>query len=171
MESSMLGDGREIGPLGTIARVALGLAAVVASIASGGIGWWDWATLNAFVVVGAAAASLVVAGFARYAPDAFAPRHSICSPLACALVALLVGLSSAMSALTPADGDVVFGVWLGASLLVGAAAGHGGCEVLAFPNALTGRRDRIGCLLFTPIDEAEARYRKRAARRPVPEGD
>jgi hypothetical protein len=166
----MLGDGREIGPLGTIARVALGLAAIVASIASGGIGWWDWATLNALVVLGTAAASLVIAGFARYAPDAFASRRSICSPLACSLVALLVGLSSAMSALTPADGAVVFGVWAGASLLVGAAAGHGGCEVLAYPNALTGRRDRIGCPLFTPIDAAEARCRKSTARRPVPGG-
>ncbi|HEX2104793.1 MAG TPA: hypothetical protein VHF51_14145 [Solirubrobacteraceae bacterium] len=163
----MLRDGREIGPLGTTARVALGLTAIVASIASAGIGWWDWATLNAFVIVGAAAAGLVIAGFERNAPDAFASRRSICSPPGCSLIALLVGLAYAMSAFTPADGDVVFWVWLGASLLTGAAAGYGGCEVLAFPNAFTGRRDRIGCLLFTPVDAAEARYRTRNHRRRV----
>jgi 4-amino-4-deoxy-L-arabinose transferase-like glycosyltransferase len=163
----MPGDAREIGPLGTVSRVAVGLAAIVVPIASSGIGWWDWAILNAFVVVAAAVAGLVIAGFARYAPAAFASRHAICSPPACSLVALLVGLSYGMSAITPADGDVVFWVWVGASLLVGAAAGHGGCEVLAFPNAFTGRRDQIGCLLFTPIDAAEARYRTRTSRRPL----
>jgi hypothetical protein len=53
-------------------------------------------------------------------------------------------------------------------MLVGAAAGYDGCEVLAFPNAFTGRRDRIGCLLFTPIDTIEARYRTTPPPRPVP---
>jgi hypothetical protein len=33
--------------------------------------------------------------------------------------------------------------------------------VLAFPNAITGRRDRIGCILYTPIDAAEARLNTR----------
>jgi hypothetical protein len=40
--------------------------------------------------------------------------------------------------------------------------GFGGCEVLAILNLVTARRDQIGCILFTPIDRAEAR---RAARR------
>jgi hypothetical protein len=119
------------------------------------------------VIVGAVAARRVIAGFERNAPDAFASRHSICSPPGCSLIVLLVGLAYAMSAITPADGDVVFWVWLGASLLLGAAAGYGGCEVLAFPNAFTGRRDRIGCLLFTPVDAAEARYRTRTRHGPV----
>ena len=57
--------------------------------------------------------------------------------------------------LTSTHGDVVFWVWLGASMLVGTACGDGGCEVLAFPNAFTGRRDRVGRILFTPIDDAE----------------
>jgi hypothetical protein len=52
---------------------------------------------------------------------------------------------------------VVFWVFIGSSMLLGAARGDAGCEVLAFPNAITGRRDRIGCILFTPIDAAEAR--------------
>jgi hypothetical protein len=38
-----------------------------------------------------------------------------------------------------------------------AVRGEAGCEMLAFPNAITRRKDRIGCILFTPIDAAEAR--------------
>jgi hypothetical protein len=159
---------RQIGPVGTVGRIAVGVLAIVVPIASAGIGWWEWATVNAFVLVAAAVARAIIAGYERYAPRAFASRHAICSLPGCSLVAALVGLSSAMSAITPADGDVVLGVWLGASMLVGAAAGYGGCEVLAFPNALTGRRDRIGCLMFTPIDAVETRYRSGASRRPLP---
>jgi hypothetical protein len=46
-------------------------------------------------------------------------------------------------------------------MLLAAVRGYGGCEVLAFPAAITGRRDRIGCILYTPIDAAEARHRAR----------
>ncbi|MGH2383231.1 MAG: hypothetical protein ACRDG7_18690, partial [Candidatus Limnocylindria bacterium] len=52
----------------------------------------------------------------------------------------------------------------GASMLVAGARGYAGCEVLAFPNAITGRRDRIGCLLYTPIDSAETRHQAARAR-------
>jgi hypothetical protein len=34
-----------------------------------------------------------------------------------------------------------------------------GCEPCVGPNLITGRRDQIGCVLFTPIDRAEARRR------------
>jgi hypothetical protein len=39
--------------------------------------------------------------------------------------------------------------------------------VLAIPNAITGRRDRIGCILYTPIDAAEARSKQRRAGQPA----
>jgi hypothetical protein len=61
-------------------------------------------------------------------------------------------------------GDVVFWSFLGASMLFAALRGYGSCEVLAFPNALTGRGDRVGCVIYTPIDAAEARHRARRAR-------
>lgn len=156
-------DGRQIGPVGTVGRVGVGLIAIVLPIASVGIGPWDWVALNAFVLVAVALARVVIVGFERYAPDAFDARHALCSAPACTLITALAGVAFGLSALTPADGDVVFWVWLGASMLVGSARGYGGCEVLAFPNAFTGRRDRIGCILFTPIDAAEARYRRRRA--------
>jgi hypothetical protein len=160
--------GRQIGPVGSGGRVGVGLVAIGLPIASAGIGPWDWAALNLFVLVAAGLARVVIVGFERYAPDAFDARHALCSAPACTLITALAAVAFGLSTLTPAEGDVVFWVWLGASMLVGAARGYGGCEVLAFPNAFTGRRDRIGCLLFTPIDAAEARYRTRRAVRALP---
>ena len=154
---------RQIGPVGTVSRVAVGLVAIAVPVSSAGLGWWEWAALNVFALVATAVTRLVIAGFERYAPDAFDARRGLCSAPACVLIGALVALAFGLSALTPADGEIVFWVWLGASMLVGAARGYGGCEVLAFPNAYTGRRDRIGCVVFTPIDAVEARYRARRA--------
>jgi len=49
-------------------------------------------------------------------------------------------------------------------MLLAALRGYGGCEVLAAPNLLGGRRDQFGCILFTPIDRAEA-WRERGGSR------
>ena len=165
----MLSERRDIGPLGTASRLAAGLVAIAVPVASTGIGWWDWAALNALAILATVVARVVLAGYARWAPEAFMSRHLIFSAPACSLIAIFLALSFAVSAVTPADGDVVFWVWLGASMIVAGTAGYGGCEVLAFPNAFTGRRDRIGCILFTPIDTAETRYRARRAARALTE--
>ena len=165
----MLSDRRDIGPIGTASRRAGGLTAIVLTIASSGLGWWEWAALNAFAILATVVARAVLAGYERWAPEAFASRHLIVSAPACSLIAMFLALSFAVSAATPADGDVVFWLWLGASMLVAGAAGYGGCEVLAFPNVFTDRRDRVGCILFTPIDTAETRYRARRAARALAE--
>jgi hypothetical protein len=108
------------------------------------------------------AARLILEGYEHSAPGALARSHGICSGPACVLIGVLVATTFALGALTPVDGDVVFWVFLGASMPLAAVRGYGGCEVLAFPNAITGRSDRVGCMLFTPIDRAEARRRERA---------
>jgi len=46
-------------------------------------------------------------------------------------------------------------VFYGASMLLAALRGYGGCEVLAVPNWLLGRDDQIGGALFWPIDHRE----------------
>jgi hypothetical protein len=158
-----LGDRREIGPIGTAARVVGGLIAISLPIALGGFGWRDAATaLIALPLIATAAALLVTSVYRRLAPEALARRGAVCSGPACWLIAIVIGASIGIDILTPASGEVAFWVWLGASMLVAAARGFGGCEVLAIPNLMTGRRDQIGCILYTPIDRAEAR---RAARR------
>ena len=149
---------REIGPIGTAARVVGGLTAVALPIALGGFGWWDVAAvLVALPLVTTGAAVLITAAYRRLAPEALARRQAICSGPTCWLIATVIGAAVAIDALTPASGEVVVWVWLGGSMLVAAARGYGGCEVLAIPNLITGRRDRIGCILYTPIDRAEAR--------------
>lgn len=149
---------REIGPIATAARVIGGLIAITVPVSLSGFAWWDAATaFIALPLVATGAAVLVTSGYRRLAPDALSRSGAICSGPACWLVAIMVAAAVAIDALTPASGVVALWVWLGGSMLVAAARGYGGCEVLAIPNLLTGRRDQIGCILYTPIDRAEAR--------------
>ena len=46
-------------------------------------------------------------------------------------------------------------LFYGASMLLAAARGYAGCEVLAFTNWVLRRNDQVGCLLFASIDHAE----------------
>lgn len=48
-------------------------------------------------------------------------------------------------------------IFYGTTMLVAAARGYAGCEVLAISNWVLGRDDQVGCLLFEPIDRAERR--------------
>jgi hypothetical protein len=78
----------------------------------------------------------------------------------------VVAVGIALSVVTPVN-DVAIWSFFGFSMLVAALRGYAGCEVLAIPNALTGRRDQIGCVLYTPIDRAEARGRSGQSGRPI----
>lgn len=159
-------DRREIGPIGTASRVVVGLIAIALPIAIGGFGWWDAAAaLVALPLIATAAAALITAAYRRLSPESLTRRHAVCSSLACWLIVVMVIAAAGLDVLTPASGEVAFWVWLGASMLVAAARGYGGCEVLAAPNLLTGRHDQVGCVLFTPIDRAEARHLHPGGRR------
>jgi hypothetical protein len=48
-------------------------------------------------------------------------------------------------------------LFYGTSMLLAAARGYAGCEVLTISNWVLGRNDQIGCLLFGPLDAIEAR--------------
>jgi hypothetical protein len=150
-------DHREIGPLGTASRVAAGAAAIAAPIVISGIGWREAAAaLVGFPLVACVSALAVTGGYRRWAPHALARGRQVCSGPTCIMTALTLAVAFVLDALTPIDGDVAFWVWMGASMLLAAVRGYAGCELLAFPNALTGRRDKLGCILFTPIDAADA---------------
>jgi hypothetical protein len=56
-------------------------------------------------------------------------------------------------------------LFYGATLLVAAWRGQPGCEATVVSNAILARDDQIGCPLFSPIDEAEARLAARNAGR------
>jgi hypothetical protein len=167
LRSVTRGRDREIGPIGTASRAVGGLIAIAVPIALSGIGWWDVAAaLVALPLITMAVSGLVTAGYERYAPEALARRHLICSGPACVLVAAVIGVAIALAITTPVS-QVAIWSFLGASMLVAALRGYAGCEVLAIPNAITGRRDQIGCVLYTPIDAAEARSKRSQPGQPV----
>ena len=118
----------------------------------------------ALVPIAAVAAAAILGGYDRLVPAGLSRRHVTCSPPACALIAVLFAAAVGLGAATPASGDIAFWGFFGASMLFAAARGDGGCEVLAFANAITGRRDRVGCIIYTPIDTVEARLRTRKSR-------
>ncbi len=51
--------------------------------------------------------------------------------------------------------------FIGASLILIAALGHPGCEVLAFPALFLGRRTHLACILFSPLDWIEGKVMAR----------
>jgi hypothetical protein len=158
--TTVYAGGRQIGPIGTLARIAVGAAAVAVPVALEGFSWWEaTVALVALPLISVVAAPLVTALFRRFAPGLFEARHALCSAPACSLIALMVAANDALVAPTTANGNVTISVWLGASMLLAAARGYGGCEVLAAWNLLTRRSDQIGCFFYTPIDRAESRER------------
>jgi hypothetical protein len=146
--AGLVGARREIGPIGTASRLAGGLIAIAVPIAIGRFGWWDAAAVFvALPLVATAAATLVTGAYRRLDPQALTRRAAICSGPACWTVGLVVASYVGLTFLTPLNGAVAFWVWIGTSLLVAAARGYGGCEILAIPNLIRGRRDQIGCML------------------------
>ena len=56
-------------------------------------------------------------------------------------------------------------VFYGASMLLAALRGYGGCEVLAVSNWVLRRDDQIGCLVLSPVDDFERRLKSAPANR------
>ena len=48
-------------------------------------------------------------------------------------------------------------LFYGGSMLLAAARGYAGCEILAISNWILRRDDQLGCVVFSPIDAVEAR--------------
>lgn len=151
--------GRAIGPWGTIARLVAGglLAAYALAVphehpllAVPGAGLlWSNAVLGLLLIPAAATLALRLRGRAA-APLAAGIRTEITFTVVF-LAALQVLPVALLLALT-------------ASLLVQVLRGDGGCEVLAIPNWLLQRQDRLFCVIFTPLDGLEARARRRRPR-------
>src|SRR5918996_1053074 len=148
---------REIGPIGTATRLIGAGAALALPALLDEFGRWDLLVgLVALPLVAAAGFEAVRAGYERYVPGGLASQTGVCTGAACWLIAIVLAALIPVAAFTPATGTSLW-IWIGGSLVLAAVRGYGGCEILAFPNALTGRRDQVGCIVFTPIDRAEAR--------------
>jgi hypothetical protein len=136
---------RAIGPIGTIARVAVGFGLIVLAIKLDGVGWWDIALGLVGIPTVVLLGQMVRLRFTRTPLRATGPAGHL---LNCVLVAALL----VPSATRP--GTLV---WLGVSMVLAAWRGYAGCESLAISNWLLRRDDQVGCLVFWPIDEVEAR--------------
>jgi hypothetical protein len=147
---------RAIGPLGTAARVLLGGFMIGSVIAAGfeplewalGLGVfpgvllaWQWLrarrTPRRLVATGPVGHALTIAAFlALYLTWWYAPGLAVTS-----------------------DAALIF---FGGSMLLAAARGYAGCEVLAISNWLLRRDDQVGCVVFAPIDHVERASRAAA---------
>ena len=138
---------RRIGPAGVFARVAAGVTLILLALF-----WRDpsWPDAIVGLLVFPHAVTALLALRARFAPR---PLHAT-GPLGhLANAAIFVPLFA-----HPTTAGAAF-VFYGSSMLIAAARRSGGCEVTAISNAVLDRRDEIGCLLFAPVDLAEARLR------------
>ena len=144
----------DIGPVGTAARVVLGIGLLYlaggASVASWGVLWYD--PLVGFVALPAVAIGLGLAA-RRYADGPVRLTGALGVGLNIAVIAALVS--------NPYTGGGAT-LFYGATLLIAAWRGQAGCEATVISNWVLGRDDQIGCPTLTPIDAVEAHLRRGA---------
>ena len=139
------GSSRSIGRLGTAARILVGLALFSSAIiAEGGFSWWQLALGLAGLPAALTLAQLTRLAFTR---AQLRETGSLATWVNCAALAgLLLAWPTRNATL----------IFLGASMLLAALRGYGGCESLAVSNWLLRRDDQVGCLLLSPLDALEA---------------
>lgn len=142
---------RAIGPVGTAARIIVG-GYMVGSVIAAGFDPLEW-------VVGLAAFPAVLLGWQRLRTRRTPRRLVATGPIGHALtigvfLALYLTPDYAPGLAVTSDAALIF---FGLSMLLAAARGYGGCEVLAISNWLLRRDDQVGCIVFAPIDQVELR--------------
>jgi hypothetical protein len=144
---------KRIGPVGTIVRVVVG-AVFLAPALSGTFAPSEWL----LGLVGYPAILL----FWQWIRTRRDPTPiSATGPVGFALnLAAFLGLYLTpiyFSALAVTSDSAL--VFYGTSMLLAAARGYRGCELLAVSNWLLHRDDQIGCVIFSPVDLLERRLR------------
>ena len=160
------GGRRQIGPLGTAARLIVGMGLLVSVLyghVAGDLRPGPW--LLGFVVFPAVPLAWQWRRFRR-TPAPFEATGPVAQVLNVAVFAALYMTPDSLPVLwATSDATLVF---YGASMLLAAARGYAGCEVLAFSNWLLRRDDQVGCLLFAPVDYLERQRAGRDGRRALP---
>ena len=148
---------RRIGPLGTASRLLAGLALLYVAASDGGRLSWDLRWYD--VALGRGVFPAVMVGIGLAARRFAGAPVRFTGPLGLAANAAL-GVALLANEYT-AGGAALF---VGATLLVAAWRAQPGCELTVVSNSILRRDDQIGCPVFTPIDEAEARLTARNRR-------
>jgi len=141
---------RQIGPVGTVARVALG-GFFLGSVLAGELAHRrePAAWLLALVIF---PALLLAVQWLR--ARRFAARLHAIGPVGHAVNVAVFAALYATPWYAPPLGftsDAVL-IFYGASMLLAALRGYPGCEVLAVSNWLLRRDDQVGCVIFSPLD-------------------
>ena len=148
---------RDIGPIGTVARLVVGIL-LVGIIVSSQLLTAGHLTLITWVLGLIGFPALVLAWHfwrIRRQSERFVDTSltsfvlSLVLPLTFYLIGLYVGFLWFTS-----DATMIF---IGSSLLIAALRGSAGCEFLALSNWLLHRSDQVACAVFTPIDSLDQR--------------
>ena len=160
-QPAVLAGGRQIGAIGTTVRVVLGLLLLTYGVLGGKLTVLNGQVRTGFsplsVALGLVALPAVLLGWQWLRGRRTATRFQATGPLATALNMLilfalvLTPLYAPPLSFTSAAALVFYG----ASLLLAAVRGYGGCEVLAVSNWLLRRDDQVGCMVLSPIDHLE----------------
>jgi len=132
---------RQIGPLGTVARVCVGLGLLIFGLAADPS---NFELLAGFILL--PMAEIVVLLVLR--PPGSEPFH----------LYGLVGYSAnfGTAGLLLAAWTTPALLFYGASVLLAVVKGYAGCEILALSNFLRRRDDQLACAVFSPIDAIES---------------
>lgn len=148
--SRMMHTGRDIGPIGAVARIVVGIV-LIGSVIYGEFSSHPTPAAWALGLIGFPA--LVLAWHQwqiRRDPAPFRYAGPLSFALSLALpLALYFTWWYAPAFSVTSDATLLF---VGASLLLAALRGHAGCEILALSNWLLRRDDQIACAALTPID-------------------
>lgn len=147
-----IGRSRAIGRLGTTARLLIGIALLALGIVyvAGPNAWWQLGLGLVGLPAALTSTQLARPLYTKRLPNQ--TDHAVLCINCAVLIALLAASPTRNATL----------VFLGASLLLAAARGYSGCESLAISNWLLRRDDQVGCLLFSPLDQLEARRAHRS---------
>jgi hypothetical protein len=137
-----------IGPAGISARLAVGLGLIALALF-----WRDpaWSDVLLGLIVLPVIVVALTAWRARRSPALLRATGPIGHLFNAAVFVPLF--------LLPATAGAAF-LFYGSSMLVAARRRGGGCEVTAISNTVLGRDDQVGCMIFAPIDIAEAQLRR-----------
>ena len=148
---------RQIGPIGTGARIAGGVGLVVLAFLDRPAGLIGGVEPYELVLglIALPAASIVVGLLARRHSDR-PLRFTGTAGTAANMAVLILLFANPYTASAAA-------LFYGPAMLIGAWRGRAGCEGMVLSNWVLGRDDQIGCPILTPIDAAEAHLRRGAA--------
>jgi hypothetical protein len=154
--------GRRIGLVGTLARLVAG-ALLVGSVVRG---HWVGDFHLAPWLVGLVGFPVVVVGWQWWRSRRRAGRLQATGPVGHTVnlaVVLALYLTPQYAPALSATSDAAL-LFYGTSMLLAAARGYAGCEVLAVSNWLLRRDDQIGCVVFSSLDHLERRAQPAADR-------